>query len=375
MDFEFTEEQKIFQKAIRDFLQEECPRTLVREVEERELDYLPELYRKTAELGWLGLMLPEEYGGSGGSWVDMAILYEEVGRALMQSPHFTAVSQSGQIILNLGTEKQKSAFLPKIAHGEIIVTVALTEPEAGSNLALIQTSATTQGGNWVIQGNKLFVRNAHIADYIMVVAKAYLGKQEGNIALFLVPRKENGVVCTPIGTISGERVSEVVFDRVTVAKENLVGKLNQGENIKEILDKTMVLLCLEAMGGAQVAFEMTLNYSKERIQFGVPIGSFQALQHRMSDMAMTINGVRWLCYYVAWLMSQGIPCSQELAMARLCAGEIYRWVAAEGIQIHGGFGAMQTHDIGLYFRRAKALQLSLGHPHVLREIIATSLGL
>ena len=176
-------------------------------------------------------------------------------------------------------------------------------------------------------------------------------------------------------TFGLERVNEVVFDQVRVSKTAMLGELNQGSPITDVVNRSKAMLSTEALGGAQMAFEMAIDYSKLRHQFGVPIGTFQALQHKMSDMALEINGAKRLSYWAIWLMSQGIPSSKELAMAKLRAGEAYRMVTAETIQVLGGYGAIQEHDIGLYFRRAKEIQLNLGHNHILKETIATSIGL
>jgi len=376
MDFGFTEEEEVFRESYRKFLKKENPTTLVREIEEKGLDYSREIYRKMADLGWLQIMIPEEYGGIGGDWVDMAILFEETGRALLQSPYFTTVTLGAQTILAFGTEEQKREFLPKIGNGEIVMALALTEADAGSNLRVISTAATPDSEDYIINGTKLYISNAHLADYIIVVTRTGPSASDGaGISLFLVDGKNPNVKCTPMKTFGLERVSEVVFDRARVSKTAMLGELNQGGDITDIVNRAKVMLSTEALGGAQMALEIAIDYSKLRHQFGVPIGTFQALQHKMSDMALAISGSTRLSYWSIWLMSQGISCSKELAMAKLRAGEAYRMITAETIQVLGGYGAMQEHDIGLYFRRAKEIQLSLGHNHILKETIATSIGL
>lgn len=371
MDYKFTEQQEMFRRQVRDFLRKECPVTLVREIEEKKLDYSPELYRKMADLGWLGLMIPMKYGGVESNWVDTTIFYEEAGRALLPSPHYSSVILGGQLILAFGSEAQKQEFLPKIANGEIVLTLALTEPEAGSQLDLLTTKATPDKNVYVINGTKLFISYAHIADYIITVAR----EGDGNaLSLFLVKKGSPGLNCVPLDTLSGERLCEVTFEKVKVSAEGLLGKVDQSEKLTEIVNKAKVMSCAEIIGGAQAALEMTVDYSKQRIAYDRPIGSFQALQHKMVDMAIAAEGTRWLVYYVAWLNSQGIPCANEMAMLHLQAGQLYSWLTSVAIHIHGTVSLVRDHDLTLYYRRAKAAQLNLGSAESLKEIIAQGVG-
>ena len=370
MDFGFSEEQEMFRREVREFLRRECPRSLVKEIEETKRDFDRDLYGKMAGLGWLGLMLPEEYGGVGGNWIDMAIFYEEAGRAMLPSPHFTTVVLGGQSVLSFGSEEQKQRLLPQIAKGEIIMSLALTEPEAGSNLALLTTTATPDNRDYILTGIKLFIFNAHLADYIITVARTGEG-----VTLFLVPGGSHGLSCTPLDTFAGERLNQVVYNQVRVSAQDLLGEVDKGENITEIVDKAKVMRCAEMIGGAQAALEMALDFSKQRISLGRPIGTFQALQHRMADMALAIDGARLLVYYVAWMMSEGIPCAKESAMAQLEAGRVYTRITIEAIHLHGGVAIMADHDLPLYYRRAKAAQLNLGFMDPHKEAIAQGLGL
>ena len=366
-----NEQQEMFRRSVRDFLRKECPRTLVREIEANRRHYSRELYSKMADLGWLGLMIPAEYGGSNGDWVDMVIFCEEAGRALLQSPHFTTGVLGGQSILTFGTEEQKQNFLPRVAKGELILTVALTEPDAGSNLTLLTTSTVSRGDKYLINGTKLFISNAHIADYIITVTRA----GSGGITLFLVNRDAEGLTCVPLDSLSGERLNEVKFDNVVVPKENMLGEFNKGKGIAKIIDKAKMMTCAEIVGQTQEALDMAVEYSKQRMQFGRLIGSFQALQHKMVNMALLVDKARLLVYYVAWMKSQGLSCPKEEAMMRLVAVEASSYVIGEAIQIHGALGTMKEHDLGLFARRCKAAALNLGYPDSLKEVIAEELGL
>jgi alkylation response protein AidB-like acyl-CoA dehydrogenase len=304
----------------------------------------------------------------------MALLFEEFGRALLQSPYFTTVTLGAQAILSFGTEEQKHKFLPRIANGEVIMTLALTEVDAGSDLASMSTTATADGEDYIINGTKLHINNAHLADYMIVAAKtAPNSSDDDSITLFLIGGNNPNITCVPMKTLGLERRNEVVFGKVQVSKKDVLGELNQGADIIEVVNNAKIMLCAEAMGGAQKALEIAIDYSKRRFAFGAPIGALQALQHKMADMAVAIDGSRWLSYYAAWLMSQSMFRNKELAMAKLFAGETYRMVTAEAIQVLGGYGVMQEQPIGLYFRRAKEIQLSLGYTHALKEAIATSI--
>ena len=372
MDFRFQEEQKIFQQMMRKFFKKECPNTLVREVDEKKKAYDSKLYQKMAELGFLGLIIPEEYGGSGGNWIDMAIFYEEAGRALLQSPHYSTVVLGAQTILALGSEEQKSEILPKLAKGELIMTLALTEGEAGSNLDLLATVANREKEFYVISGKKLFVNNARVANYIIVVARA--GEDSG-VTLFLVEKETPGLTFIPFDTLGGEILNEVILDNVRVHKRNILSNTNKGNRILEILDKAKVMSCAEMLGGAQAALDMTVEYSKQRIAFERPIGSYQSLQHRMADMTVAIERLRRLVYYVAWRITSGLSFTKESNMAQLLAGKVYPCITSKSIHIQGTVSLAQEHDLSLYYRRAKANQLNLGCSDSKKEVIARELGI
>ncbi len=377
MEFQFTEEQKLFKKSFHDFVTKECPTTLVRELEESELGYSPELWRKMAELGWMGLGFPEKYGGTGGDFLALCILCEEMGKGLLPSPYFTTAILCGQLILENGSEEQKKKLLSRTATGEIILSLALIEPDGNYTAASINTTAQLKGSDYVLKGTKLFVEYANAADYFICAAETKKGKnKEAGITLFLVDAKSAGVTITPLKTISGEKTCEVLLKNVKVPKKNILGKLNKGwPAVAKVLEQAKVALAARMVGGAQAVFDMTLQYSKERVQFGKVIGAFQEIAFRLADMATELDGARFLTYEAAWMISQGIPAGKEAAMAKAFISEIYRKITAEGIQIHGGFGFMMEGDPQLYYRRAKADEVSLGDGDFNREIIAGKLGL
>ncbi|UCC59701.1 MAG: acyl-CoA/acyl-ACP dehydrogenase [Dehalococcoidia bacterium] len=377
MDFALSEEQEMLRKMARDFLENECPKSLVREMEEDEKGYSPELWKKMADLGWMGLVLPAEYGGEGMAFLDLAILIEEMGRALVPAPYLSTVVYCGMPILAAGTEEQKKEYLPKIAKGELILSLALTEPSASWEPSGVETKAVADGDDFVINGTKLFISDAHIADYLLCVTRTKEGAAgEDDITLFLVDAKSKGINLTALKTIADDKQFEVVFDNVRVPKSNMLGELNGGwAVIKDMLPQATLAQCALMVGGAQQVLEMTVNYAKERVQFGKPIGSFQAIQHKCANMATDVDGCRFVTYEAAWKLSEGLPCSLEVSMAKAWVSEAYRRTCAEGHQIHGGIGFIKDHDMQLYYRRAKSSELIFGDADYHRELVAQQIGL
>ena len=377
MDLGFTEEQEMLRTSARDFLTNECPKDLVRQMAEDEKGYTPELWRKMAELGWMGLAFPEEYDGMGMTFFDLIILLEEMGRACLPGPFFSTVVLGGLTILDAGTEEHKKELLTKIANGEIILTLALTEPSARYDPASITVKATPDGDDYVINGTKLFVENAHIADYMICVTRTKEGASpEEGITLFLVDAKSPGIATTLLKTIAGDKLCELVFDNVRVPKKTILGELDKGWPVMEkILEKATVALCAQMVGGAEATLEMSVNYAKERVQFGRPIGTFQAIQHHCANMVTDVDGSKYIMYEAAWKVSEGLPATMEVSMAKAWVTEAYQRVTLLGHQIHGGIGFTEEHDMPLYFKRAKAAESTFGDADWHREVVAKQLGL
>ncbi len=372
MDFGLSEEQIMLKTSARDFLDKECPKKLVRAMMEDEKGYSPELWRKMSDLGWQGLVFPEQYGGVGSSFLDLCVLLEEMGRALVPGPFMPTVVHVGRPILAAGTEEQKQEFLPRIASGELKLTLALTE--TGSLEAMdINVTATPDGDEFIIDGTKLFVPDANSADYLLCVArtKETTNPEEG-ITLFLVDAKTAGIQIEDLKTMTGEKLGEVLFREVRVPKKNILGELNQGWPIvQKILDEAAIAECAWMIGGARWAMETTVAYAKERIQFGVPIGSFQANQHKMANMSIEVEGGTSITYYAAWAVSENSPeVSLAASMAKAWCSDAYKHVAFEGVQIHGGIGFTWDHDMHLYFKRAKSSEVAFGDANYHRERVA-----
>lgn len=377
MDFHFTEEQKMLQKAARDFLKSECPSSFVLEMEADERGFTPDLWRKMADLGWLALIIPDAYNGMGGNLVDLVVMMEEMGRFCLPGPYFSTILGCTSI-MTAGSEEQLKTFLPKIGDGELILTMTLAEPGIRTyDVSLVAMEASPKGKGFVINGTKLFVNDAHVADYFVCAARTSgrPGEREG-ITLFLVDSKTPGTRLTAMKTFAGDKQFEVNFQGVAVPEDHLLGGVNEGFRILEqVFQKAAICKCAEMLGGAQKVLEMATEYAKERKQFGRPIGSFQAVQHHCSNMLMDIEGSRYITYKAAWMLDQGIPCTKQVSAAKAWTSEAYKRVVGLGHQILGATGYIIDYDMQLYSRRAKNAELAFGDAGFHRERVARELGL
>ena len=377
MDLALSEEQEMVKKMARDFLTDKLPKAVVKEIEESELGYSPDLWTEMTELGWVGLVLPDKYGGSGMSFLDLAVLLEEMGRACLPGPYFSTVVLGALPIIDTGTDEQKQEYLPKIASGEIIFTLALTESSARYDADAIEVKATADKDAYILNGTKLFVPDAHVANYMLVVARTdEKAKAEDGITIFIVDTKSPGIRHTGLKTIANDKLCEVVFDQVSVPKENILGQLNQGWNeVQKIIQRAAVAKCCEIVGCTQQALDMTIDYAKERKQFGRPIGSFQIIQHYCADMATDVDGARLSTYQAACMINDGLSCVQEVAVAKAWASETSQRIMALAHQIHGAIGYSIDHDLQFYTRRAKAAEVTFGDASFYREVVAQEMGL
>lgn len=378
MDFKFSDEQKMLRESARSFLETECSKTFVREMEKDEKGYSPELWRKMADLGWMGIIFPESYGGIGGDFLDLIILLEEMGRACLPGPFFSTVVLGGLTILEAGKESQKKELLSKIAGGELILTLALTEPSTTQyDPYLITVKAQLDRDDYLIEGIKLFVPDAHVADYLICAArtKGELNSKSG-ITLFLVEAKRPGIKWEPLKTVARDKQCEVAFKKVKVPQENILGRLDEGAaQIEKIIQKAALAKCAEMIGGAHFVLDMCVSYAKEREQFGRPIGTFQAVQHHCANMLIDLEGGRYITYKAGWMLSKEIACTMQIAAAKAWVSEAYKRVASLGHQIMAGTGYMEEHDMPLYSRRAKGAEFAWGDANFYKKVVAKELGL
>jgi len=377
MEFSLNEEQEMLKTMARDFLENECPKTFVREMMDDEDGHSPDLWKKMAEVGWLGLILPEEYGGSAMNFRDLAVLCEEMGRAMMPGPFLSTLLMAGLPILNAGTDEQKSKFLPMIANGEAVFTLAVTEEDGDFWPEGVQLKATRMGNDYVLNGTKYFVPDARAADYIIVAARTRRSENpEEGITLFLVDTSEWGTYVAPLKGIDETRKQyELVLTRVAVPSRHIIGEVDKGWPIlQDMALKATAALCAEMVGGCEWILETTVNYAKERVQFGVPIGSFQVIKHKCADMYSALEYARSLMEAAAEAIREDNSDAPVLvSIAKSYCSDAYKLIADHGIQIHGGIGFTWDHDLHLYFKRARSFDIAFGDSTYHRELIARSL--
>ena len=369
MDFKPTEQQELIRNGARAFFKKEFPLSRLRQVEERGLSEFLPVYRQMGDLGFLGIAIPEEYGGSGGNWVDLAIFNEETGRALVPPLHVSAATLVGQALLSLGSRAQKEKWLQPLASGQTIVAPAYIEEGRDPRAPELRTMASARGDGFVLRGAKRFVEAFDVASALLVTAT----DPAGAARLFLVPREQSGLRHREWVLQSLDRVADVNLESVAVPREAALQGDAWGAWL-DAVDGAKIALAAYAVGAAQAALEMATAYSKMRVQFGRPIGSFQSLQHKLADAAMQVEQARTLVHYAAWLRQANGSCREEAAMAKLLAGNAFRQVGYAATLTHGGYGFMEEQDIQLYFRRAKLLEHQVDSPDAQKEIIIPAAG-
>ena len=380
MDFSFTDEQRDFVAAIRDFCSRECG---TQEQREKLTNGYTELhnqsiYERMAELGWLGLTIPEAYGGSDGSMLDACLFMEETSRGMAPVGGYATTLIVAGATKRFGTEEQKADILGGIARGNV-EAIAMTEPEAGSDVGSLTTQAVRSNGGYVINGQKVFCSNAHISAHVLVVCRTTKGdsKHEG-LSMIWVPRDAAGMEVKPIQTLGGTETNYLYFTDCEVPEDALLGEADRGWiQLMAGLNVERLILAATMLGLAQRAFDDTLAYVKERKQFGRPIGSFQGLQHRLADMATELEAGRLLTYWVATLTDEDpermLP--REASMVKLHVTESAKRIALEGMQMMGGYGYSSEYDMERLVRAALVSTIYGGTSEIQRNIIAKTLGL
>ncbi len=378
MNFGFNEEQELLRSTARKFFENECPSAVVRELMDTPEGTTPELWGKLGEQGWLGLIYPEAYDGMGLGLVDLVVLMEEMGRAVVPGPYFSTVLLGGLAILEAGSETQKKEWLPKVATGEKRVSLAWMEPSAALGAEGVTLPAVDKSGTFTLSGTKLFVPDAHTADAIVVAARTKTGKSEDGVSLFLVPKGARGLEVKLLPTMDQTRkLCEVTLEGVMLGSDALLGAVAAGwKPLARVLDRATVALCAEMCGGAQKVLDMTVEYAKIRQAFGRPIGSYQGVKHKAADMLVDVENSKSITYYAAWALDEGVAEGPlATSMAKAYVSDAYRRVSATGIQLHGGIGFTWEHDLHLYFKRAKGSEFTFGDATYHRERVAQLVSL
>ena len=379
MNFGFSEEQEMLRDATRRFLDNECPSSFVRKMMEDDSAHATEMWKKVAEQGWPAILIDEAHGGVGGSFLDMVVILEEMGRSLLPGPFLATALLGTPAILAGGSDEQKNAILPGVAAGETILSLALAEQSGRYDAGGVALAATPKGEDFLLSGEKFFVPDAHVADQLVVVARTGQGATaEDGISLFVVDAKAPGVTVTQLKTVDmTRRQCHVAFQDVAVPAAQVVGQVGAGWPIvQRTLDQAMAGLCAEMVGTGQQALDMAVAYAKERVQFGKPIGSFQAVKHKCVDMMVQVENARSLTYYAAWTVDENVPeARQAVPMAKAYCSDMCKTVTSEAIQVHGGIGFTWEHDMHLFYRRGLASEAAFGSAPVHREVVAQELNL
>ena len=374
MDIGFSEEQELLRESARRFLENQCETQFVRQRMAEPAAVTDEFWRKLAEQGWLGIVYPEEDGGSGLGLVDLVVLMEEMGRAVMPGPFLSTVLLGGAAIAEAGAPAHRRHWLPQIVAGSAKAALAWTEPNLRWDAAGIMLRAREAGRGYTLSGTKLFVGDAHLADIISVAARTRDGSTlEDGVSLFLMPKDTPGLTIKVMPTIDETRkLCELTLDNVALPASALLGEIHQGWlPLSRVIARATVALAAEMCGGAQQVLDMTVAYAKMRIAFGKPIGSYQGVKHQAADMLVALENAKSLTYYAAWAVDQGLDeALLAVSMAKAAASDMYRKVAGTGIQLHGGIGMTWEHDLQLYFKRAKASEVAFGDATWHRERVA-----
>jgi alkylation response protein AidB-like acyl-CoA dehydrogenase len=374
IDLTLGEDQLLLQRSANEFFRKHCPPEFVREIEDGELGYSPDLWREMASLGWLGITYPEEYGGTGAGFLDLYPIYEEMGRFLVPSPHLDTVVVAGDTILAAGTDAQRQRLLPAIASGECIVSLAVVEGDGSFGPAGIACSARRNGGDFVVSGTKLLVGYAPSVDLFLVVARTGGDTGADGISLLLVDAAADGISCTSIPNIAGNPLFAVAFDNVSTPAENLVGELDGGwAAVSVATTKAAVLQTATIVGAAQAVLDMTNQYAKDREQFGGPIGRYQAVQYLVTDILIDMHRADVLAKQAAFRIDAGRSYAREAAIAIAFGKKAAAHLHRQAHEVHAGVAFIVEHDLTLYSRRSKFWENNLGDARYYQEELANAM--
>jgi alkylation response protein AidB-like acyl-CoA dehydrogenase len=377
MDFGFSETQLMLKASARGFLESECPRSFVRAMEQDERGFTPDLWQKIAQVGWLRLPFPQEYGGEGQDFLTLCLLLEEMARVCLPGPYFSTTVLCGLPLAEFGSEAQKREFLGRFGDGQRTMTLAMLEPNVRYDAAGVRLEAAARNGGFVLNGAKLLVPYANSADHLLLPART--GKTAGSgegLTFFIVPTSAKGVTQTPLTAISHDPQSEVTFQNVEVDRDAVLGEVDGGEAIfNKINQWGAVGSCAMLVGAADVMLDMTTDYVKERVAFGRPIGSFQAIQHHCANMAVDAETSKAITYQAAWYLAEGLPADQVVSMAKGWTGEAIRRLYSLGHQCHGAIGLTTEYDLQLYSRRCKVWEMTFGDTNYHQDRLTRLAGL
>ncbi|MEE9147060.1 MAG: acyl-CoA dehydrogenase family protein [Candidatus Tectomicrobia bacterium] len=376
MDLGLTESQELLKTTAAEFVQQEYDKATLVELEKSPTGITPELWRKTSELGWLGIIIPEAYGGAGRPFTDAAVLFEELGRGPVFGPHFSSAILGALTILSAGSEAQKQAILPGVASGEQLLAVAATEPNYGWRPEAVQMQATLQNGQYLLNGVKLFVHDAQMATHLICVVRT--GPANGasaGITLLLIPALTPGISVRTLPGWMGQ-LDAISFDHVQVPADAVLGGVaGQGwEALDAAALQAIPVLCAYQVGSCQAVYDMSVEYSRTRIQFGQPIGRFQRVQDHIIGIVNHLDAARWTTYEALWKLDSGRPAASSVHLAKAVTSEAYLKVCDGGHEVHAGVGVISEYGLTLHTQRSRVLYHLLGDARLHRRRMADALG-
>ena len=371
LDLALTESEEMLKKTALDFMRRDAPKEVVQTLQETDTGYTEELWRKAVEMGWLGIIIPEEYGGTGNPLTSAGVLFEALGTGPLPGPYFSSGILGSSIIMEAGNEEQKKSILPAVAEGEQILTLALTEPEYSWEPGAVQTTATGKNGDFVLSGLKLFTMDAQAATHFIVVARTGKGADAAGISLFLVDSKSKGVSVRQLPGFFAGRSFEVKLDDVKVPKSALLGGKDGGwAALKQAIAKSVPVLCAYKVGGCQAVFEMAVEYSRTRVQFGQPIGRFQRVQDMIIEMINHTDAARWTTYECLWKLDTQRAAEESIPLAKAVTSEAYWQACTLAHRVFSGISYAKDHPVSFHTRASRSLYNFLGDPSYHRQQLA-----
>lgn len=370
MDLSLNETQEMLRTAAHDFVEHECPSKVALQLDKSETGFSRDMWRKMGELGWLGMILPEEYGGMNSSLTDLAVVFQELGWGAVPGPFLSSAVICGLVVLQGGSEQQKKELLPSVSSGKEIMTLALTEPDCQWSPESVQLTAKARDGKYILNGTKLFIPDAHIADRIICVARTRQSRNpEQGITLFLVDKNAPGLSCRNLEGFVGEKESELTFDSVEVDSSAIIGQPNKGWTIiKSVTEKASPILCAYKVGGCQRVWELTVDYCRTRVQFGSSIGTFQRVQDHVIEILNAMDAAKWTTYEALWKLDSGKEdAAKSVILAKIVSSEGFHKACTHAHEVHAGVGVDRNYPLHLYTKKSRSLLHYLGSPIYLRK--------
>ena len=376
MDLSLNEQQELLKNSVADFMTHEVPKPVLLDMDRSDIGAPPELWSRIAQLGWTGMLIPAQYGGGGASLTDTAVVYEELGRGPLVGPFFSSGVLGALTVMEAGTDQQKQAILPGVAQGTTILTVAGQEPERRWGPGMVQISATPQGGTLTLNGTKLFVHDAVAATHIIVLVKtSNSANPADSISLVVVDKKTPGVTTRNLpGFLS--LVGEVKFDNVKVPESAILGRAGSGwAAFEKAVEKSIPVMCSYQVGGCQQVFEMSVEYSRTRIQFAQPIGRFQRVQDHIVHLTNHMDAARWTTNEALWKLDTNRPAASSVHLAKAVSSEGYYQACNYAHEVHAGIGISREYGLTLHTKMSRTLYQALGDPLFHKRRLADALGL